>query len=100
MSAPLDHDIPRFNRIVYASASFGGNLLSRTGQLWLLFYYAPPEDADLPTIIPRLWMAVILLAVEQAMCAVEAAGVQLGEQLVLRGRVVLEDRAVDPDALG
>jgi len=63
LSAPLDHDIPRFNRIVFASASFGGNLLSRTGQLWLLFYYSPPEDADLPTIIPRLWMAVILLAV-------------------------------------
>ena len=63
MTASLDHDIPRFNRIVYASASFGGNLLSRTGQLWLLFYFAPPADADLPTIVPRLTMAAILLAV-------------------------------------
>src|SRR3990172_10460278 len=56
-------DIPRFNRIVYASASLGGNLLSRTTTLWLLFFYAPPADADLPTILPRFTLAAILLAI-------------------------------------
>ena len=56
-------DIPRRNRIVYASASFGGNLLSRTTTLWLLYYYAPPEDADLPTIVPRFTLALILLLI-------------------------------------
>src|SRR3990172_8416789 len=62
MSQP-DGDIPRRNRIIYASASFGGNLLSRTSTLWLLFYYAPPEDAHLPTIVPRLTLGVILLLI-------------------------------------
>lgn len=56
-------DIPRFNRIVYASASLGGNVLSRTGTLWLLFFYAPPSDAGMPTIVPRLMLAGILLGV-------------------------------------
>src|SRR3972149_8523801 len=57
------HEIPRRNRIIYASASFGGTLLSRTGALWLVYFYAPPEDADLPTIIPRFTLAAILLAI-------------------------------------
>jgi len=56
-------DIPRFNRIVYASASLGSQTLSRTGGLWLLYYYAPPSDSDSPTIVPRLTMGAILLAV-------------------------------------
>lgn len=56
-------DIPRFNRIIYASASLGGNTLSRTGTLWLLFFYAPPSDAGLPTVVPRLTLAAILLGV-------------------------------------
>lgn len=56
-------EIPRRNRIIYASASFGGNLLSRTGALWLVYFYAPPEDADLPTIIPRFTLAAILLLI-------------------------------------
>ena len=55
--------IPRRNRIIYASASFGGNLLSRTGALWLVYFYAPPEDADLPTIVPRFTLAAILLLI-------------------------------------
>ena len=62
MSQP-DGEIPRRNRIIYASASFGGNLVSRTSQLWLLFYYAPPSDAGLPTIVPRVVLAIILLVV-------------------------------------
>lgn len=55
--------IPRFNRIVYASASMGSQTLSRTGGLWLLYYYAPPSDSDLPTIVPRLTLGAILLCV-------------------------------------
>ena len=56
-------EIPRFNRIVYASASLGGNVLSRTTGLWLLFFYAPPADSDMPTIVPRFTLGAILLAV-------------------------------------
>src|SRR3990170_883932 len=62
MTAPAT-DIPRWNRIVYASASLGGNLLSRTTTLWLLYFYAPPADADLPTIVPRFTLGAILLAI-------------------------------------
>jgi GPH family glycoside/pentoside/hexuronide:cation symporter len=62
MAEPAE-EIPRRNRIIYASASFGGNLLSRTTQLWLLFYYAPPKDADLPTIVPRVALGAILLVI-------------------------------------
>ena len=62
MSEPQG-DILRFNRIVYASASLGGNVLSRTGTLWLLFFYSPPSDADIPTIVPRLTLAGILIGV-------------------------------------
>ncbi len=56
-------DIPRRNRIIYASASLGGNMLSRTITLWLVFLYAPPADSDLPTIIPRFTLGAILLAI-------------------------------------
>jgi GPH family glycoside/pentoside/hexuronide:cation symporter len=63
LAAPHEDELPRRNRIIYASASLGGNMLSRTGQLWLLFYYAPPADADLPTIVPRVTLAVILLLI-------------------------------------
>ena len=56
-------EIPRRNRIIYASASFGSNVLSRTTILWLLFFYAPPQDADLPTIVPRFALGIILLAI-------------------------------------
>ncbi|MCH7488635.1 MAG: MFS transporter [Chloroflexi bacterium] len=56
-------EIPRRNRIIYASASLGGNVLSRTTTLWLLFFYAPPADADMPTIVPRFTLAIILLLV-------------------------------------
>src|SRR3990170_7982799 len=62
MTAPAT-DIPRWNRIVYASASLGGNLLSRTTTLWLLYFFAPPSDADLPTIVPRFTLGAILLAI-------------------------------------
>lgn len=62
MPAPAT-DIPRWNRIVYASASLGGNLLSRTTTLWLLYFYAPPSDADLPTIVPRFTLGAVLLAI-------------------------------------
>ncbi len=56
-------DIPRGNRLLYASASFGASVLSRATQAWLIFFYAPPADEDLPTIVPRIALTSILLAV-------------------------------------
>ena len=34
--------------------------MSRT--LWLLYYYSPPADADLPTLLPRLLVSGLLVA--------------------------------------
>ncbi|MBI4570652.1 MAG: MFS transporter [Chloroflexi bacterium] len=59
----MTSEIPVLNRIVYASASLGGNLLSRTITLWFVFLYAPPADADMPTIVPRFTLGAILLAI-------------------------------------
>ncbi|HLB26268.1 MAG TPA: MFS transporter [Dehalococcoidia bacterium] len=57
-------DIPRFNRIVYASGSVAGNVISRSSALWLIFFFAPPaEEKELPTLIPRLTLGIIILAI-------------------------------------
>ena len=48
MSSPV-LEIPRLNRLVYASGSSAGNVLSRSTALWLIFFFAPPKDEpDLP----------------------------------------------------
>ncbi|KPK46901.1 MAG: hypothetical protein AMJ77_04805 [Dehalococcoidia bacterium SM23_28_2] len=40
-------ELPLFNRLVYASGSFGGNVIARSKDLWLIYFYAPPADADI-----------------------------------------------------
>lgn len=55
-AAPL----PLRARVLYASASFGGEALAQSRGLWLLYFYAPPEDADLPRLLP-LWLAGTVL---------------------------------------
>src|SRR3990172_4812994 len=37
-------ELPRRNMLLYASGSFAGNVISRTKDLWLIFFFAPPED--------------------------------------------------------
>ena len=59
MSRPPS-EIPRLNRMVYASGSIAGNVLSRSTALWLVFFFAPPADADLPTLVPRLVVAIMI----------------------------------------
>ena len=39
--------LPTANRLLYASGSIGGTAISRSMDLWLLFFYAPPDDADI-----------------------------------------------------
>jgi GPH family glycoside/pentoside/hexuronide:cation symporter len=36
-------------------------VLSRATQAWLIFFYAPPEEEDAETIVPRVALATILL---------------------------------------
>ena len=39
--------LPAWSRLLYASGSIGGNAIGRSRDLWLIFYYAPPDDADI-----------------------------------------------------
>jgi GPH family glycoside/pentoside/hexuronide:cation symporter len=55
-------DIPRFNRLVYASGSFGGNVISRSKDLWLIYFYAPPADADIEKRVPILLLGILFMA--------------------------------------
>ncbi len=61
MSQPSP-SLPRLNRLLYASGAFGGNVLSRSRDLWLIFFYAPPADADTPERIPILLLGALLAA--------------------------------------
>jgi GPH family glycoside/pentoside/hexuronide:cation symporter len=59
MATPSER-LPRFNRLVYASGSIAGNLISRTRDLWLIFFYAPPAGADIDERAPILAIGVVL----------------------------------------
>ena len=48
MNGPAEERLPRLNRLLYASGSIGGNAIGRSLDLWILFFYAPPDDADIP----------------------------------------------------
>ena len=56
----LHPDIPFLNRVLYASGSLGGNVLSRSLSLWLIFLFAPPIDSNLPTLVPRLLLGALI----------------------------------------
>ncbi|MFQ6019284.1 MAG: MFS transporter [Dehalococcoidia bacterium] len=62
MAALPERELPRFNRILYASGSVGGNVLSRSRDLWLIFFYAPPADADIAERVPILLLGALLAA--------------------------------------
>jgi GPH family glycoside/pentoside/hexuronide:cation symporter len=36
-------ELPRRNMLLYASGSFAGNVISRTTDLWLIYFFAPPQ---------------------------------------------------------
>ncbi len=54
--------LPLLNRLIYASGSLGGNVFSRSKDLWLIFFYAPPPEADTPERVPVLVLGVLLTA--------------------------------------
>ena len=55
--------VPTANRLLYASGSIGGNAISRSMDLWLLFFYAPPDDADIPRRAGTVAVGLALSAV-------------------------------------
>lgn len=57
-------EIPRVNRMVYASGSIAGNVLSRSTALWLFFFFAPPSgETDLPTLVPRVVLGFMIVGI-------------------------------------
>ena len=52
--------LPFRAKLLYASSSLGGEGLSQSRGLWLLYYYAPPEDADLEQLLPLGLVGVLL----------------------------------------
>jgi glycoside/pentoside/hexuronide:cation symporter, GPH family len=58
--------LPLRTRLLYASSSLGGEALSQSRGLWLLYYYAPPADAELETLLPLGVAGVVLFAARLA----------------------------------
>jgi GPH family glycoside/pentoside/hexuronide:cation symporter len=54
--------IPLRTRLLYGSSRIGSEALGRSQGLWLLYYYAPPSDARLPTLLPSLAVGALLTA--------------------------------------
>jgi len=49
-------------KLAYASSSLGGEALGQSRGAWLVYYYAPPADADIPELLAPGIVAGILLA--------------------------------------
>ena len=52
--------IPLRTRILYGTSRVGSEALGKSSGLWLLYYYAPPSDAHLPTLLPSLAVGALL----------------------------------------
>ena len=52
-------------RVLYSASSLGTEALTQSRGVWLLYFYAPPEDAeaDLPELLPVLAVGAILFVV-------------------------------------
>src|SRR5919198_5367311 len=47
-------------KLLYGTSRIGSEALGRSQGLWLLYYYAPPSDAHLPTLLPNLAVGALL----------------------------------------
>jgi glycoside/pentoside/hexuronide:cation symporter, GPH family len=56
----MKQELPWPNKLLYASGSLGGNVISRSKDLWLIYFFAPPSDADIPTLVPRLTIGILM----------------------------------------
>jgi glycoside/pentoside/hexuronide:cation symporter, GPH family len=54
--------IPLKTRLLYGTSRLGAEALGKSQALWLLYYYAPPKDANphLPTLLPSLAVGALL----------------------------------------
>lgn len=56
----MNRELPWPAKLLYASGSLGGNVISRSKDLWLIYFFAPPADADIPTLVPRLTIGILM----------------------------------------
>jgi GPH family glycoside/pentoside/hexuronide:cation symporter len=54
--------LPLRTKLLYGTSRIGSEAVGRAGGLWLLYYYAPPSDAKLPTLLPSLAVGALLTA--------------------------------------
>lgn len=54
--------MPLRAKLLYASSSLGSEALTQSRGLWLIYFYSPPEDADLEQQLPRLLIGILLVA--------------------------------------
>jgi glycoside/pentoside/hexuronide:cation symporter, GPH family len=54
--------LPLHTKFLYGTSRIGSEALGRSHGLWLLYYYAPPADAHLPTLLPSLAVGALLTA--------------------------------------
>jgi len=54
--------IPLRTKLLYGTSRVGSEALGKSSGLWLLYYYAPPSDAHLPTLLPSLAVGALLTA--------------------------------------
>ena len=59
-------ELPLRTKVLFASSSLGSEAVSQSRTLWLLYYYAPPADADLPELLPAGLVAALLTIVRLA----------------------------------
>src|SRR5919197_149818 len=52
--------LPLRAKLLYGTSRVGSEALGRSQGLWLLYYYAPPSDAHLPTLLPNLAVGALL----------------------------------------
>ncbi len=52
--------LPLRTKLLYATSSLGGEALGKSRDLWLVYFYAPPHDAHLETLLPRLAVGILL----------------------------------------
>jgi glycoside/pentoside/hexuronide:cation symporter, GPH family len=57
-----DASLPLRAKSLYALSSLGGEALAQSRGAWLLYLYAPPDDADLPELLPTVVVGVLLAA--------------------------------------
>jgi glycoside/pentoside/hexuronide:cation symporter, GPH family len=51
--------LPLRTKVLFASSHIGSDALARSRALWLLYYYSPPSDSDLPHLLPGLVFALL-----------------------------------------